>query len=61
MAWFFSEEELVSDLYRLTGENEKHARVLRLREGEKFRKKSASHDMLARDVVELVLERGAEY
>ena len=34
MAWFFSEEELVSDLYRLTGENEKHARVLRLREGE---------------------------
>lgn len=34
MAWFFSGEELLSDTYLLTGENQKHARVLRLRPGE---------------------------
>ena len=34
MAWFFSESEIHGDTYRLSGENEKHARVLRLRAGE---------------------------
>ncbi len=34
MAWFFSGEELLSDTYLLSGENQKHARVLRLRPGE---------------------------
>lgn len=34
MAWFFSDTEIVSDEYVLSGDNEKHARVLRLRPGE---------------------------
>jgi len=34
MAWFFSEEEIRSDIYVLSEENQKHARVLRLRDGE---------------------------
>ena len=34
MAWFFSGEEIPSDTYLLSGENQKHARVLRLRKGE---------------------------
>lgn len=34
MAWFFSETEIASDSYVLEGENEKHAKVLRLRAGE---------------------------
>lgn len=34
MAWFFSESEILSDIYDLSGENLKHARVLRLRGGE---------------------------
>lgn len=34
MAWFFSEEEISSSIYLLSGENAKHAKVLRLREGE---------------------------
>lgn len=34
MAWFFSDTEIPSDSYLLTGDNEKHARVLRLRTGE---------------------------
>ncbi len=34
MAWFFSEEEIRSDVYALSEENQKHARVLRLRDGE---------------------------
>ncbi len=34
MAWFFSEEEIASDVCVLSGDNQKHARVLRLREGE---------------------------
>lgn len=34
MAWFFSDTEIPSDSYILTGDNEKHARVLRLRAGE---------------------------
>ncbi len=34
MAWFFTENELGSDSCELEGENLKHARVLRLREGE---------------------------
>ena len=34
MAWFFSETEITGDSYVLSGENEKHAKVLRLRAGE---------------------------
>ena len=34
MAWFFSEEDIRSDVYALSEENQKHARVLRLRDGE---------------------------
>ena len=34
MAWFFSEEEIRSEIYLLSEENQKHARVLRLRDGE---------------------------
>lgn len=34
MAWFFSDTEIGSDEYVLSGDNEKHARVLRLRQGE---------------------------
>ena len=34
MAWFFSEGEIPSDVYRFSGENAKHIRVLRLRQGE---------------------------
>ncbi len=34
MAWFFSEEEISSEIYLLSEENQKHARVLRLRDGE---------------------------
>ena len=34
MAWFFSETEIPSDIYVLEGENQKHAKVLRLRAGE---------------------------
>ena len=34
MAWFFSEMEITGDSYVLSGENEKHAKVLRLRAGE---------------------------
>lgn len=34
MAWFFSETEIQSDTYRLSGDNQKHAGVLRLRPGE---------------------------
>ncbi|HCA04615.1 MAG TPA: 16S rRNA (uracil(1498)-N(3))-methyltransferase [Ruminococcaceae bacterium] len=34
MAWFFCENEVNSDLITLTGENARHARVLRLRQGE---------------------------
>ena len=34
MAWFFSEEEIPSDVYLLSGDNLKHAKVLRLRAGE---------------------------
>ena len=34
MAWFFSDTEIPSDTCLLTGDNEKHARVLRLRTGE---------------------------
>ena len=34
MAWFFSETEILSDAYLLSGENAKHAKVLRLRAGE---------------------------
>ncbi len=34
MAWFFSESEIESDSYLLSGDNQKHAKVLRLREGE---------------------------
>lgn len=34
MAWFFSETEIQSDTYLLSGENAKHAKVLRLRQGE---------------------------
>ena len=34
MAWFFSGEEIPSDTYLLSGDNAKHAKVLRLRSGE---------------------------
>ncbi len=34
MAWFFSDTEISSDTFLLTGDNAKHARVLRLRPGE---------------------------
>ena len=34
MAWFFSETEIPSDTYVLSGDNQKHAAVLRLRPGE---------------------------
>ena len=34
MAWFFSGEEIPSDIYLLSGDNAKHAKVLRLRSGE---------------------------
>ena len=34
MAWFLSETEITGDSYVLSGENEKHAKVLRLRAGE---------------------------
>ena len=34
MAWFFSETEIKTDKYLLSGENAKHAQVLRLRPGE---------------------------
>lgn len=34
MAWFFSETEIPSDTYHLSGDNQKHAAVLRLRQGE---------------------------
>ena len=34
MAWFFSEEDIRSDVYALSDENQKHARVLRLRDDE---------------------------
>ena len=34
MAWFFSETEIQSDTLLLSGENAKHAKVLRLRAGE---------------------------
>lgn len=36
MAWFFSEDEINSESFVLSEENSKHARVLRLREGEEF-------------------------
>lgn len=34
MAWFFCEDEITSDSFVFTGENAKHAKVLRLRQGE---------------------------
>ena len=34
MAWFFSGEEIPSDTYLLSGDNAKHAKVLRLHSGE---------------------------
>ena len=34
MAWFFSEGGIPSDVYQFSGENVKHIRVLRLRQGE---------------------------
>ena len=34
MAWFFSNEEIRSDTYLLSGDNRQHAKVLRLRAGE---------------------------
>lgn len=34
MAWFFCENEIIGDSCALTGENAKHAKVLRLRQGE---------------------------
>jgi 16S rRNA U1498 N3-methylase RsmE len=34
MAWFFSGGEVPSDVYQFDGENAKHIRVLRLRQGE---------------------------
>ena len=34
MAWFFIETEIPSETYMLTGDNAKHAKVLRLRAGE---------------------------
>ena len=34
MAWFFSENEILSDTYLMKGENAKHLKVLRAREGE---------------------------
>ena len=34
MAWFFCENEIKSDICVLSGENTKHAKVLRLKRGE---------------------------
>ena len=34
MAWFFSGGGVPSDVYQFDGENAKHIRVLRLRQGE---------------------------
>ena len=34
MAWFFSNEEITSDVYVLSGDDLRHAKVLRLRAGE---------------------------
>ena len=34
MAWFFTDNEITSDIYRVDGENAKHLRVLRVRTGE---------------------------
>lgn len=34
MAWFFCENEIAGDLCTLTGDNARHAKVLRLRQGE---------------------------
>ena len=36
MAWFFCEDEITSESCALTGENAKHAKVLRLRQGEEI-------------------------
>lgn len=36
MAWFFTDDVIVSQTYTLTGENARHAKVLRMREGEEL-------------------------
>ena len=35
-AWFFTEEEIDTNKYIITGENAKHIRVLRMRNGEEL-------------------------
>ena len=35
-AWFFTEEEIETSKYIITGENAKHIRVLRMKSGEEL-------------------------
>lgn len=52
MAWFFSETELPSDTYLLTGDNAKHAKVLRLRAGEEVTVVTPKGEQCSCEVVE---------
>ena len=52
MAWFFSETEIPSDTYLLTGDNAKHAKVLRLRAGEEVTVVTPKGEQCSCEVVE---------